>query len=87
MIGLRNTWDLTKHWNLKFEGDYGGFGVDNNEQTWQAVGLAGYRWAGWGVHWNFQVGYRAMRLFKLDKGHATFTQDMRGVNIILGVEF
>jgi hypothetical protein len=87
IIGLRNTWDLTEHWNLKFEGDYGGFGVDDNEQTWQAVGLLGYRWAGCGVHWNLQAGYRAMRLFKLDKPDATFTQDLRGPNIVLSAEF
>ena len=55
-VGLRTHWDLTEHWNLRVEGDYGGFGVDDNHQTWQAVGLIGYRLPGFGAHWNLQVG-------------------------------
>lgn len=87
IIGLRTFIDLTEHWNLEFEGDYGGFGVDDNHQTWQAVGLIGYRWAGWGVHWNLQVGYRAMRFFDLRRGRADVVFDGRGANIVIGVDF
>jgi hypothetical protein len=28
------------------EGDYGGFNVDDNNETGQAVGMIGYRWRG-----------------------------------------
>jgi hypothetical protein len=86
-IGMRTFWELTKHWNLHVEGDYGGFGVDDNHQTWQAVGLVGYRWPGWGVHWTLQAGYRAMRIFDLRKDAAEIQLDGRGPNVILSMEF
>ena len=86
-IGVRTFWELTQHWNLHVEGDYGGFGVDDNHQTWQAVGLVGYRWPGWGVHWNLEVGYRAMRLFDLRKKDAEIQLDGRGPNVVLSMEF
>jgi len=60
---------------------------DDNHQTWQAVGLVGYRWKGWGVHWNLQVGYRAMRLFDLRRGRVDTLMDARGADIVVGVEF
>ena len=86
-IGMRTFWDLTEHWNLHVEGDYGGFGVDDNHQTWQAVGLVGYRWPGRGVHWNLEAGYRAMRIFDLRKTAAEIQLDCRGPNVILSMEF
>jgi hypothetical protein len=86
-IGIRAFVDLTEHWNLEVGGDYGGFGVDDNHETWQAVGLIGYRWLRWCVGWNFQVGYRAMRVFDLRKGVADIQLDVRGPDVILGVEF
>ena len=86
VVGLRAFIDLNEHWNLQFQGDYGGFGVDDNHQTWQAVGLIGYRWPGWGAHWNLQVGYRAMRLFDL-RSAADITFDARGAVVVFGVEF
>lgn len=87
ILGLRTFLDLTEHWNLRIEGDYGGFGIDDNHQTWQVLGLVGYRWPGWGVHWNFQVGYRAMRIFDLHKGGDDLKLDARGADVVLAVEF
>ena len=86
IIGLRTFWDLDEHWNLRVEGDYGGFGVDDNRRTWQAVGLIGYRWRGWGTSWNLQVGYRATTLFKLEVPGGTVRQEARGPNIVFSVE-
>ncbi len=86
LIGLRTHWDLTEHWNLRVAGDYGGFGVDDNHQTWQALGLIGYRIPGWGAHWNLQVGYRAMRLFDLRR-EIEVQMDMRGAVVVGAVEF
>ena len=43
VIGLRTFWDLTERWNLRIEGDYGGFDVDHLEKTWNALGIVGYR--------------------------------------------
>lgn len=85
-VGLRTHWDLTEHWNLRVEGDYGGFGVDDNHQTWQAVGLIGYRLPGFGAHWNLQVGYRAMRWMDLRR-KADVIMDLRGAVVVASVEF
>lgn len=86
-IGLRTFWGLGEHWNFRLEGDYGGFGIDDNHQTWQALFLMGYRWPGWGVHWNVQVGYRAMRFFDLRKKKADFLMDGRGTDIVFSIEY
>jgi len=87
VLGLRTFWDLTEHWNVRIEGDYGGFGIDDNHQTWQALALVGYRWPGWGVDWNLQVGYRAMRIFDLRQSGVDIELDARGADVVLAVEF
>jgi hypothetical protein len=87
VIGLRAFVDLTEQWNLRFDGDYGGFGVDGNYETWNLRALAGYRFRGWGVGWNIQAGYRAMKLFNLQKGAAGLTGDISGPIALLTVEF
>ena len=86
IIGLRSFWDLDEHWNVRAEFDYGGFGVDDNRRTWKALGLIGYRWQGWGVSWNLQVGYKATTLFKLNVPGGTVRQEARGADIVFSVE-
>jgi hypothetical protein len=86
IIGLRTFVDLDEHWNIRVEGDYGGFGVNDNHQTWQAVGLIGYRLPLWGAHWNLQLGYTARQWFDLRK-KADVTMTLRGANIQFAVEF
>jgi len=87
IVGLRTFWVLSEHWNLRIEGDYGGFGVDDNDETWQALGMIGYRWRGWGAGWNFQLGYRALRLFDLQRGDGDVQVDLRGPQVAISVEF
>ena len=87
VVGLRTVIDFSEHWNLELAGDYGGWGADNNRQTWQGVALIGYRLPGWGAHWNFQAGYRAMRLFRYQRGDVEIGMRARGFDFILGVEF
>jgi hypothetical protein len=87
VIGLRTFWDLTKHWNLRIEGDYGGFGVDDNHETYNFLGLIGYRFRGWGVGWNIQAGYRAMRLMDLRKNDVDLKVDANGPMVALAIEF
>ncbi len=87
VIGLRTFWDLTKHWNLRIEGDYGGFGVDDNHETWNLLGLIGYRFRGWDVGWNIQAGYRALRLFDLRKKNVDLQADIKGPMIVFAIEF
>ena len=87
VVGARVTVDLNEHWNLEFIGDYGGWGVDDNHQTWQGAAYLGYRWPGWGAHWNLQVGYRAMGLFEMRQTTTDISMDARGANVTFGVEF
>ena len=87
IIGLRTYWDLTEHWNFFMQADYGGFGVDDTRQTWQAVILLGYRWRTSRVGWNLQGGFRAMRIFDLQKTDADIRQDALGPSIILSIDF
>ena len=87
VIGLRTFWDLTEHWNLRIEGDYGGFGVDDNHETYNFLGLIGYRFRGWGVGWNIQAGYRALRLLDLRKNNADLKVDAHGPMVALAIEF
>lgn len=87
IIGLRTFWDLNKHWNLRIEGSYGGFGVDDNHETWDFLGVIGYRFRGWGVGWNMQAGWRALRLLDLQKDTADLKIDATGPIVIIACEF
>ena len=87
MFGLRTYWDLTEHWNLFIQGDYGGFGVMDNRQTWQGVILLGYRWRTSRMGWNVQGGFRAMRVFDFQETQADTRQDLMGPNILLTIDF
>jgi hypothetical protein len=87
MFGLRTYWDLTEHWNLFIQGDYGGFGVMDNRQTWQGVILLGYRWRTSRMGWNLQGGFRGKRYFDFQKPDADIRQDALGPNIILSIDF
>ena len=87
VLGLRAFIDVMKHWNLELIGDYGGWGGDDNHQTYQGAAYLGYRWPGWGAHWNLQVGYRAVRLFEMRQDVTDISMDVRGANITFAVEF
>ncbi len=87
VIGINTFWDLTEHWNLQISADYGGFGVDDNRQTWQGVALIGYRWRGLGVGWNLQIGYRHMQAFDLRKKGIEAKESVKGPNLVFSIEF
>jgi hypothetical protein len=87
VIGLRAFVDLTEQWNLRFDGDYGGFGIDDNHETWNLRGLVGYRFRGRGVGWNIQAGYRSTRVMGLQKSAADVRIDLRGPIALISVEF
>lgn len=44
VVGVRTFWDITEHWNLRAEGDYGGFDTDHLKETWNILGRVGYRY-------------------------------------------
>jgi hypothetical protein len=87
VFGMRAFVDMTEQWNLRFDGDYGGFGVDDNYETWNLRGLAGYRFSGWGVGWNIQAGYRAMRLMGAQTSAGDVRVDIHGPVALFTVEF
>ena len=87
IIGLRTYWDLDEHWNLNIAGDYGGFGVGDNRQTWRGAILLGYRWRTSRLGWNLQGGYHALRTWDFQRPNADLTQDMMGPNIYLAIDF
>jgi len=43
VLGLGTFWELTDRLKLRLEGDYGGFGVDDLKQTYNALGAVGWR--------------------------------------------
>ena len=87
VFGMRAFVDLTEQWNLRFDGDYGGFGVEDNYETWNLRGLAGYRFRGWGVGWNIQAGYRALRVMGAQTSAVDVRIDIHGPIALFTVEF
>jgi hypothetical protein len=47
----------------------------------------GYRFRGWGVGWNIQAGYRAMRLLDLRKKGVDLKVDVHGPIGYFAIEF
>ena len=43
IIGISTNFDLTDSWELRLEGDYGGFNVDDVNETYQIFGGLGYK--------------------------------------------
>ena len=58
IIGFNTLWNLTDRWILRIGGDYGGFDVDDVKETYQFVGLVGYRFELWGKSAKVFAGYR-----------------------------
>ena len=61
VVGVRTFWDITEHWNLRAEGDYGGFDTDHLKETWNILGRVGYRFKprkSKNLTINFFAGYR-----------------------------
>jgi hypothetical protein len=85
VIGLRTFWDITDRFNLRIEGDYGGFGgVDKVQTTYNVLALVGYRFKprqNLGI--NVYAGYRY--LFIDYKSVAQINVAIKGA--FLGVAF
>jgi hypothetical protein len=62
IIGISTHWDLTKRWALRLQGDIGGFHVDNVDNTYQGIGVVGYRFKMWDVSSAVYAGYRYTRV-------------------------
>jgi hypothetical protein len=73
----RASWPIAKHWSATA---YGDIGAGNSELTWQASGMFGYHFDGWGLG----AGYRALG-YKFDSGSNEANFTMHG--LVFGAEF
>jgi hypothetical protein len=86
VIGLRTFWDITDRFNLRIEGDYGGFHVDGLEQTWNFLALAGYRFKPRkNLDINVFAGYRYLSI-EYEKV-AAINVDLKGPLLGVALEF
>jgi hypothetical protein len=86
VIGLRTFWDLTDRFNLRIEGDYGGFGVDGLEETWNFDALVGYRFKPRkNLDINVFAGYRYLSIEY--KNVAAIDVDIKGAFLGAALEF
>ena len=76
IIGASAGIDVTKHWALTVEGDFGGFGV-GSDFTWNALGLISYQTSVFGLDTRFGVGYRALS-WDYDQDHLKWDVVMYG---------
>lgn len=86
VVGLRTFWGLTDRAHLRFEGDYGGWGVDGLDETWNFLGLAAWRFA---PKKNLDVevfaGYRYLNIVYKDV--AAIDIDVKGPLLGVGLKF
>ncbi len=86
VIGLNTFWDLTDRFNIRIEGDYGGFNVDNVKRTYNAVALLGYRFKPReNLNINVFAGYRYLSIHY--KNVAEIEVAIKGAFLGLAFEF
>jgi len=86
IIGLRTHWDFGGPWFLDVSGDYGGFDVDNVDNTYGAVGRIGYRFKIKNVSTNAFLGFRYLHI-DYSKDLVELKVDIYGPFLGMGVEF
>jgi hypothetical protein len=77
VIGGRIVAEFLPKWFLLLDGNVGGFGVDNVNLTWAALGAVGYRTSLFGVPSSVEAGYKALNV-DVDKGRVTADVTMNG---------
>jgi hypothetical protein len=87
IIGLNTLWDLTQRWNLRLGGNYGGWDVDDVEDTWDLYGTIAYRFKMWDVSSQVFGGYRWLHLDYKKKGIEIDDLDVYGPLFGIGWEF
>jgi hypothetical protein len=78
IVGLRAKVYLTRKFNLKLQGDVGGFGVSDHSSdlSWEGLGTLGYDFT---RHFSLDLGYRALSVDK-DSGGGS---NAKGANLML----
>jgi hypothetical protein len=77
VIGGRIVAEFLPKWFLFLDGNVGGFGADNVNLTWAALGAVGYRTSLFGVPSSVEAGYKALNV-DVDKGRVTADVTMNG---------
>jgi len=85
IVGLKATLDLTKRWYLIGSGNYG-WNVENVVNTWQGIGLVGYRFNMGKFPSKVFVGTRYLHL-STDNGTVKSNLAIKGPLAGLGMEF
>jgi hypothetical protein len=86
IIGISTHWDITERWGLRIQGDIGGFHVDHVDNTYQGIGLIGYRFKMWDVSSVVYAGYRYLRVH-YDDDPIEIDVAMQGPLLGIGWEF
>lgn len=86
IIGVNTLWDLTKRWSLRLGGNYGGWDVDDVEETWEFVATVAYRFKMWNVSSKVFGGYRYLHLEYKKRG-IEIDLDVKGPLFGIGWEF
>jgi hypothetical protein len=77
VIGGRIVAEFLPKWFLLLDGNVGGFGADNVNLTWAALGAVGYRSSLFGVPSSVEAGYKALNV-DVDKGRVAADVTMNG---------
>ncbi len=86
IFGLRGLWDFGNPWLLKIAGDYGGFGIDNVDQTIQVFGSIGYRFKIREIATRAFLGFRWVNI-EYSKEDVDLKVDIYGPYLGMGIEF
>ena len=86
IIGLHSEWWLSPNVALHVKGDYGGFGVDKMDKTYQAISWIAYHFRWGNLHSKVIAGFRYLKL-ELENEPVAVDVAVRGPLIGFGVEF
>ena len=62
IVGVSTLWRFNDRWSLRVSGNYGGFHVDDVNETWQGIGLLGYNFKMGDVSTEAFAGYRYLHI-------------------------
>ena len=86
IVGLQSSWQLTPRVKLKLHGDYGGFGISNVKNTYQAVGTLAYHFKRGKLASKVYAGYRYLHI-EYDDQLLDIQVAVRGPLVGIGFDF
>jgi hypothetical protein len=87
VIGFRTLWSVNDSWSVVANGSYGGFGVDDLQESWQAEVGGQYRYKTDGGNLGkIHFGYRQLNIH-FDDGRIDLWLNARGPYLGWGIEF